>query len=95
MTDGILLLLALVPVAITLAATYLGIRQTRSLRDLTGDSGFLGSVLAATLRPPSQPNAEHLKLHEPMRFFHRRAVKDRTSSTATRRRTRDHSAPAG
>ena len=56
-------LLVGLPALLIASSVALGARQARSLRDLTGDSSLLTSLLGLTTRPPSEPNPEHLKVH--------------------------------
>lgn len=83
MSNELIAFLLAVPVVITATVVGLGIRQARSLRDITGDKGFMGSLLGMTWQPPSPPNPEHLKLHEPIRLFP--FAKKRKASTPSRR----------
>ena len=53
-------LLLMIPALILVAAVWIGVRQARSLRELTGDEGWLGRVLGLTNKkvhpaPPAPP----------------------------------------
>lgn len=63
LVEGALLAVPLVAMGL---GVFLGAKQVRSLRDLTGDRTWLTSIMGMTFRAPGEPNEEHLREHPPV-----------------------------
>ena len=61
-----------IPIIVIVITVFLGVRQVRSLRDLTGDHSILTTILGFTIRPPSQPDPDHLRVHPRVTVLRRR-----------------------